>query len=334
MSRISQFQKYSQKENTVTNNVLLMLSRLYNIKIEYYESLVNLINNDSDYFPYPIFNQQRKEKKGIFDGRIEIKASKIIIETKLYGKDFKEKLMQYTEGFSSESKNFLWHIGTEKYNDDEEKKIKNEIKPSLFKSLTFSEIVDNLEEIYTENKHNEELKLLFNDFRDYCNEANLLPDYKTKSIFVPTGFSFDWNVKHKIYFCPISWHKQKFTYFGLYINKSVRTIATVEKCIVADFDKEKQKLEIHTGREEITENQKRRLEEGLKDRNEDQRGLKYYLFKEDDFFETDFKKISKYGIRGAIYKNLKDFLNTEEEKKALDDENTKLIAKYLKNKTW
>jgi len=38
--RISQFQKYSQKENTVTNNVLLMLSRLNDLNVSYYKSII------------------------------------------------------------------------------------------------------------------------------------------------------------------------------------------------------------------------------------------------------------------------------------------------------
>ena len=42
--RISQFQKYSQKENTVTNNVLLMFSRLNDLNVNYYKSIIERLN--------------------------------------------------------------------------------------------------------------------------------------------------------------------------------------------------------------------------------------------------------------------------------------------------
>lgn len=37
---LNQFQHYSQTENTVTNNVLLMLSNLYEINPNYYEEYI------------------------------------------------------------------------------------------------------------------------------------------------------------------------------------------------------------------------------------------------------------------------------------------------------
>ena len=40
MTVLNQFQHYSQSENTVTNNVLLMLSNLYEINPNYYEEYI------------------------------------------------------------------------------------------------------------------------------------------------------------------------------------------------------------------------------------------------------------------------------------------------------
>ena len=93
--RISQFQKYSQKENTVTNNVLLMLSRLNDLDVIYYKTIIERLNEgqkQQSYHPQPIFSQQINVVNGIIDGHIEVKASKILIETKLGQKEFIEKL--------------------------------------------------------------------------------------------------------------------------------------------------------------------------------------------------------------------------------------------------
>ena len=336
--RISQFQKYSQKENTVTNNVLLMLLRLNDIKTEYYKDLIQTINESEDYFPSPIFGQQIGVQGGIIDGYIEVKASEIIIETKLSNKELIEKLTKYATKFSTHSQNYLWHISTKKYNLEEEKEIKERLKelhPEKnihFNNVTFSDVVENLEQIYKSNKHNEDLKLLFEDFNNYCNEARLMPDDQYKLIFVPTGFSFDWNFKNKIYFCPKNWHKQEFTYFGLYHKKTVKTIATVENCIVADFDTTQNQLTIHhsTMDREITEKQIERLKNALIEWGDNQNGLKYYLFDENDFFETNFCKHSKGGIQGHRYKNLRGFIENER----IKNKTTKEISDLLKSKVW
>ncbi len=48
MAVLNQFQQYSQGENTVTNNVLLMLSNLYEINPKYYEEFIKGLTEDSD----------------------------------------------------------------------------------------------------------------------------------------------------------------------------------------------------------------------------------------------------------------------------------------------
>jgi hypothetical protein len=40
MAVLNQFQQYSQSENIVTNNILLMLSNLYEINLKYYEEFI------------------------------------------------------------------------------------------------------------------------------------------------------------------------------------------------------------------------------------------------------------------------------------------------------
>ena len=160
MSRIIQFQKYSQKENAVTNNVLLMLSRLNDIKVDYYSGLIQRINESDDYSPFPIFNQQVKSNNGIMDGYVEVKASKIIIETKINSKEFINKLLKYTDMFSSDNQNnFLWHLSSQKYDKEEEKIINDELKYKkkvvFFKNLSFEDLLDNLEAIYEENKYDD-----------------------------------------------------------------------------------------------------------------------------------------------------------------------------------
>ncbi len=195
-----------------------------------------------------------------------------------------------------------------------------------FNNLLFSDLIENLEGVYEENIYDMELKLLFQDFSDYCNESNLISNEEFNLLFVPTGFSYNWNKKYKIYYCPKNWHSQKFKFFGLYIQKSVRTISTIETTIIADFDSTKNEIKIYS--EGHSEEQINRLKTGLIVLGENQTGLKYYLFPEDAFYETNFKKISHGGIQGHRYKDLREFLTPQ------DCNDVKLIANKLKEFTW
>ncbi len=333
--RISQFQKYSQKENTVTNNVLLMLSRLNDLNVEYYKSIIERLNEGSIeqyYYPRPIFRQQVGMKKGIIDGHIEVKPSKILIETKLNSKEFIGKLVKYGEIFNENSQNQLWHLSSVKFDEKEVNEINKRLKksyPSLkiqFNNLIFNDLIENLEGIYEENTHDMELSLLLDDFSNYCISSNLISNEEYKLLFVPTGFSYNWNKKHKIYYCPTGWHSQKFKFFGLYNWKSVRTISEIETTIIADYDASTKDLTIHS--KGHTDRQIDRLRNSLSELGENQFGLKYYVLPEDKTFDTDFRKISHGGIQGYRYKDLRDYLTIT------DFSDTKLIAEELKKVTW
>lgn len=333
--RISQFQKYSQRENVVTNNVLLMLSRLNDLNIDYYKSMIERLNEGNFqqyYYPQPIFTQQFGVEKGIIDGHIEVKSSKILIETKLNSKEFIGKLVKYGKAFNENSQNQLWHLSSIRFEYNEVTEINKRLKedyPNLeiqFNNLLFSDLIENLEGIYEENNHDMELRLLLDDFSNYCIESNLISNEEYKLLFAPTGFSFKWNKKHKIYYCPTSWHSQKFKFFGLYNWKSVRTISEIETTIIADYDAETKKLTIHG--KGHTDEQIERLKIGLTELGENHYGLKYYILPESETFETDFRKTSHGGIQGYRYKDLRDYLTLN------DYSDLKVIAEELKRVTW
>jgi hypothetical protein len=333
--RISQFQKYSQKENTVTNNVLLMLSRLNDLNIGYYKSIIERLNEGSihqDYYPQPIFTQQVGMERGIIDGHIEVKPSKIVIETKLNSKEFIGKLIKYGKVFNEHSHNQLWHLSSVKFNDSEVIEINEKIKESYpnlsiqFNNLLFNDLIENLKGIYEENTHDMELHLLHDDFSNYCIGSELISNEEYKLLFVPTGFSYEWNIKHKIYYCPTNWHSQKFKYFGLYNWKSVRTISEIEMIIIADYNANANELTIYS--KGHTDEQEKRLKNGLSDLGENQIGLKYYILPESSMYETDFRKTSHGGIQGYRYRDLRDYIIFN------DNDDVKLIAEKLKKTTW
>lgn len=333
--RISQFQKYSQKENTVTNNVLLMLSRLNDLNINYYKEIVERLNEGNQnqmYYPQPIFSQQIGGKNGIIDGHIEVKPSKILIETKLGQKEIYNKLIKYGTFFNEGSQNQLWHLSSKKFQNKEVVEINKKIYekyPSLniqFNNLSFKDLVENLEGIYEENIHDMELKLLLQDFRAYCEECDLLSNEEYLLLFVPTGQTYYWNFKHRIYFCPKNWHSRNFKYFGLYNWKSVRSISEIETIIQADYNAKNKRLNVLTNNH--SKEQIARLKLALEELGENHSGLKYYILPLNSFYETDFQKTSHGGIQGFRYKDLREFLPNE------NFSDLSVVANKLRSVTW
>lgn len=109
MSRLNIFQRFSQKENTITDNVLLLFSHLYeNSPSIYNEFFSQIFEDDNLYSVSPSFRQQLgKGGKGIIDGNITSKSSSIVIETKRHGLESITKLLKYTDRFNNEDSMIL-----------------------------------------------------------------------------------------------------------------------------------------------------------------------------------------------------------------------------------
>ena len=115
MADIHYFPRYSQKENMVTNNTLLLFNRLYQHHTYRFKQFINLILEDSDLeFDTTLkFSQQVKATGSIPDAVVEQESFKIVIETKLYGQQNLPQLMGHLTSFSNEDKQILLWINTD-----------------------------------------------------------------------------------------------------------------------------------------------------------------------------------------------------------------------------
>ena len=83
MGSIHYFQRYSQKENVLTNNTLLLFSRLYqHSPISFQNFLNDLLDLDVD--AGISFSQQIKGQGSVPDGSLTQTSFRIIVETKLH----------------------------------------------------------------------------------------------------------------------------------------------------------------------------------------------------------------------------------------------------------
>lgn len=336
MAVLNQFQQYSQGENTVTNNVLLMLSSLYEINPKYYEEYIRGLIEDNDrYEIIPSFRQQVNNRgNGIIDGHIQMRASKIIIETKLHGLELIEKLLKYSDSFDENEFKLLFHLSSKRYSQNEIDKINNKLKDVNLKgkinfhSLTYQDLVDQLKELSSNYQFEQYLLRLNEHFESYCLGMRLMPQSNHVLRAMACGQSFDLNVKHKLYFDLSSRGYSDFNYLGIYKWKSVRYIGKVENMVVANWS-EKNGLNVLEQKFDLTDEHRERLIYAIKESNENgwgvEEGHRFFLLK--DFEETDFAKITPGGIFRVRYFNLEDYIEKVPKK-------VKEIAEILKSKSW
>ena len=338
MRFINPFQIYSKGEDTITNNILLLLSNLYRINPKIYELFINsVLPENINYEVIPVFTQQKSQKEGgIIDGHIQTKATKIIIETKIAGLDNTKKLINYCKNENLAETNILIHISDSTFDETAIKSInqKTRIYNFNFVSITFSELISSLQEIADEYPFNEELYRLSKDFYYYCSSMGLI-----KNVFriVPCNKSFELNEKYHLYFQPESrgYSNHKFT--GIYTAKEVKYIGKVNKVFLAELTKEGKLItEKISGEGKITNEEENRIINTIKEFPEIygygdiSKGHIFFLFNGNDFFPTEFKKTSKYGLLGSRLFDLKADLEIEN----VENLSTLEIAEKLNDITW
>lgn len=336
MAVLNQFQQYSQGENTVTNNVLLMLSNLYEINPKYYEEFIKGLTEDSDqYDVIPTFRQQVGNRgNGIIDGHIQIKASKIIIETKLHGLEWINKLVKYSQSFDPQEYKLLIYLSSKKYSRSEIEKIEirlselKELGKINFQSITYQDLVDQLKELANNYQFEHYLQRLNEHFESYCLGMSLMPRSNNVLRAMACGQSYDLNLKHQFYFDLASRGYSDFKFLGIYKGKSVRYIGLVENMVEADWH-EINGLKVKNSKFPLTKEQEIKLIEAIKESIDKGWGVandhRFFLLTK--FTKTDFKKTSPGGIFRVRFFNLENVLDEV-------PNDVEMIAKQLKSKTW
>lgn len=345
MSKIHYFQRYSQKENVVTNNTLLLFSRLYNDSPSRFEDFINsLLTNENNRVNLEIglrFRQQEGNKSGssIPDGSIIQKGMKVLVETKLYDNNDSGQLLRHLNGFDNEDTQVLLLVNatetSQKFNVKVHKLVdefndKNN-KCIEFCSVTFKEIIDALDDVLFE--YDVEFNEMLNDYREFCEGQGLLPRHEFIMRAITSSGSFTHNMKHNIYYDAESRGYAAHQYLGLYNNKSVRAIGKLTKVVLANVDMEtKQFTKIESRKGELPTEQEKQQILAIMDKARIENGWNVFnnhqFFIVDEFIPTNFKKITKYPIQRTKFFDLGSELGLDELPNCLE------IAELLKERTW
>jgi hypothetical protein len=343
MSKVHYFQRYSQKENVVTNNTMQLLSRLYQHRSDRFECFLNELLSDSglQFEVGPQFEQQRSKGKGssVPDGVISQRSSKVLIETKLYDNYSKVQLRKHLDGFGKEELQVLLLINPNPVSQIFNNKVAAEVQAFnaangtqiRYCSVTFKMIVDTFSSVLLD--YDFELKEMLEDYREYCQSSRLISRSEFTMRALLASGSLKNNLKHHIYFDPSDRGYSPHRYIGLYHAKSIRAVGMVTKIVHADFDSSSKKL-LNIRQVEgdpINSNEEQRIIDIILSIKVDkgwniETGHKFFLAEK--FIETTFKKETKFPLQGAKFFDLGVELDLE----LLPD--TQTIAETLAKKTW
>jgi hypothetical protein len=241
MSKVHYFQRYSQKENVVTNNTLLLFSRLYNESPIKFSQFLNALTDGLEINVGINFNQQEKGNGSTPDGAITQESFKISIETKLDDGFFKGQLLRHLKCFNNESTQILVALSPERINQsflDEIVKAIGDFNAANesnihFVSTTFENIISHFKDVI--NDYDIELTSLIVDFEDFCNNEGLMPYRYLRMLTVPCGWTLEDNFEFGVYYDPATRGNSYCTHMGIYKNKRVQGIGKIDNIIVADL---------------------------------------------------------------------------------------------------
>ena len=335
--KIHYFQRYYEKENVATANTMLLLSRLYSYSPDKFFRLLKSEFFADSFEPELVFTLQEKSIHSIPDATITQEGFKIVVETKLTDRFYSEQLMRHLKSFGNEKNKIMITLASELMADkklaDFEKQLKeyneDQAYPVIHVNTTFEMMANAIREVIDERDY--EMQEVLDDYLNYCYKDGLISvsdSWKYLRMQL-AGTTIDFNIHNNIYYDKSERGFRAHDYLGLYKQKSVRAIGKICARITAVETETGVKYTPEFG--ELTEERKQMIIKSMADGDShgyDLRTIEHRYFFVEQFYETDFRKISPGGSMGTRIFDLTTLLGTEEIPEV------KQIAEELKNKSW
>jgi len=342
MSNLHYFQRYSQKENVVTNNTLRLFSELYRESPGRLQDLLGRLIDGVSVDVGVSMQQQTSGRSSVPDGALTQSSFRVILETKT-GESFSvDQLERHLDAFKDEEHRILLLLSPRGLDEAEhgevERKLKGQGKGVTFAAVAFADVVDALiggrskeeEGNPLVSEYEQDLYELVVDYKNFCSEVGLLPD-DDLMYAVPCGDTHELNFKYDLYYHPVSRGYQKHQYVGIYYDMSIRGIGELKHAVHANLLNGELEGQ---GVEELTESERERIRGAMKSAPEMaghsvEQDHEFLIV--DKFHKTDFQKKSKHGMRGPQYFSLRDHLEVEEHRKLPSPDE---VAEELRGASW
>lgn len=336
MKEVHYFQRFSKKEDVVTNNTLLLFERLQHHSARIFQQILRaLISNDDLIVGALLTEQEESVSGGIADGVIRQRSFHIVLETKLHASFSVDQLIRHLSTFESAKDDLevLLLLGTQKpaHLHSAQEAVSN-FNLRCKKSVqlvwsTFADVVEKSRDVIPEHEHM--LVDILDDYEDFCNEEGLLSKSDADLLVVGCSQSLPDNIKFRLYYDPKRSHRPA-KYIGLYKDKAVRAIGLLEK--VVRVDRTTNGLHIIEGGP-LTKEQQTRIGKAID--SAPAHGWKItrgcYFFLAGSLEPTLFRKQTKYPLWNRRYFDLREVLELDGKEKLPD---LKSLAEELRSRTW
>ncbi|MGP1376235.1 MAG: hypothetical protein ACTTKS_01485 [Bulleidia sp.] len=335
--KIHYFQRYHAKENVATANTMLLLSRLYQYSSNKFFSFLKSEFFFDSFEPEIVFNLQEKSVDSIPDATITQESFKIVVETKMSDWFYLDQFKRHLNSFGDEKYKVMITLASELMEEDKKNIFEQQLKEYnathtrhvIHINTTFEGIANAIQEVIDDRDY--EMQEILDDYLNYCYNDRLITvsdSWKFMRMQL-AGATLDFNVSKGIYYDNAERGFRAHDYLCLYKNKSVRAVGKICARIVAAEAEKGMQYEVEYG--ELTEERKQKILIAITDGDEhgyDLRTVKHRYFFVDQFYGTDFKKITPRAPMGTRIFDLSQILETDQ----LPE--TKDIAELLKTKTW
>lgn len=297
MSRVSYFQRFSQRENHATNNTLLIFRHFYQASPYKLQRVLSALV-DTELSVGLAFEQQIRGEQSVPDALIVQEPLRIFIETKRGEALDTNQIRRHIETIVSRhpdaGHSILLGLTREPLLQAHADEIQSVSagRGVLFAAITFSQIVETLRAQCAEFER--ELIESVEDYEQYLAEEHLLEARNQRLAIVPCGQSFAENKRFALYYEPPTRPRKTNAFLGIYTRKQVSLVGRVEAIAVCSYQDGNVRIDA-TELGNVTDDQVNRIKGVIEatqyyDLTETTR---FYLV--DSFAETTLRKISPGG---------------------------------------
>ena len=319
--KIHYFQRYHEKENVATANTMLLLSRLYSYSSEKFFRFLKSEYFADSFEPELVFTLQERSLDSIPDATITQEGFKIVVETKLTDWFYSDQLMRHLKSFGDEKNKVMITLASEPMAEEKRMDFEKQLKeynatqayPVIHINTTFEMMANAIRDVIDDRDY--EMQDVLEDYLNYCYKDGLIPvsdSWKYLRMQL-AGTTFDFNFNNNIYYDKAERSFRAHDYLGLYKQKSVRAIGKICARITAVETEAGVKYTPEFG--ELTEERKQLIAKAMADSDShgyDSRTIETRYFFVEQFYETDFRKVSPGGSMGTRIFDLTNLLGTEE----------------------
>jgi hypothetical protein len=313
MSAISYFQRFSQKENHITNNTLLVLRHLYRASPRKVSLLLNALFEEEVAIGLE-FQQQIRASHSVLDALIKQQPLSLFIEAKLGGTLNANQIERHIKSIKELNlpvgSAMLIGLTSEQLPPERLESLKGKAESDAirFFSITYADLVAESRKLCAD--YEQDLLEIIEDYESFLTVEGLLANPYSRLVVFPCGTSWAENVRFGVYYEPPSRStKWNCHFLGVYHRKAVSHVGQIEAAAICMMNGGKflvQTEEYGT----LTASHRSRIQQMIE-------ATPYYDLASEPhryyvvncFLETNFRKVSSGGMRGHRYFDLSDYFD-------------------------